>query len=116
MKKKPGVMIYFDMRGMLKLLPDAEKGKLFEAILEYGDTGKVGELTDTLQIVWPLIQNRLDKDSLRYTDVGSKRRYAAYVRWAKEHHELPKDYRDWALSNGYLKDDEYYEVSPVYPY
>ena len=36
MKKKPGVMVYFDLRGMVKLLPDAEKGKLFEAILEYG--------------------------------------------------------------------------------
>jgi len=114
MKKKPGVMVYFDLRRMLKLLPDAEKGKLFEAILDYGETGKVGELTDTLRIVWPLIQDRLDKDSLRYTDVGTKRRYAAYVRWAKEHHEHPMEYRDWAKSNGFYKDEEDYD-SPL-PY
>lgn len=110
MKKKPGVMVYFDLRGMLKLLLDSEKGKLFEAILEYGETGKVGELTDTLRIVWPLIQNRLDKDSLRYTDVGTKRRYAAYVRWAKEHNEKPMDYPDWARSNGFYKDEEDYSI------
>ena len=26
MKKKPGVMVYFELRGMLKLLTDEEKG------------------------------------------------------------------------------------------
>ena len=115
MKKKPGVMVYFDLRGMLKLLPDAEKGKLFEAILEYGETGSVGELTDTLRIVWPLIQNRLDKDSLRYTDVGTKRRYAAYVRWAKEHNERPMEFRDWSISNGFQRDEEDYSTPLLYP-
>ena len=101
MKKKPGVMIYFELRAMLKLLPDEEKGKLFEAILEYGETGCIRELSDTLRIVWPLIQNRLDSDSLRYNLVGLKRRYAAYVRWAKEHFEEPKSYADWISEKGY---------------
>ena len=36
MKKKPGVMIYFELRAMLKLLSDSEKGKLFEAIRSTG--------------------------------------------------------------------------------
>ena len=114
MKKKPGVMVYFDLRKMLKLLPDAEKGKLFEAILDCGETGEVGELTDTLRIVWPLIQNRLDSDSLRYAEVGCKRKYAAYVRWAKEHHELPMDYPIWKREKGYTADEQDYE-SPL-PY
>ena len=109
MKKKPGVMVYFDLRKMLKLLPDAEKGKLFEAILDYGETGCVGELTDTLQIVWPLIQQRLDLDSLRYTEMGRKRRYAAYVRWAKEHNEIPKEYSFWIKEKGYEKEERDYE-------
>ena len=112
MKKKPGVMIYFDIRRMVKLLTDEEKGKLFEAILDYGETGAIGELTDTLRIVWPLIQNRLDSDSLRYSEVGFKRRYAAYVRWAKEHHELPKDYSEWKRDKGYDTEESDYE-SPL---
>ena len=110
MKKKPGVMIYFDLRGMLKLLPDAEKGKLFEAILEYGETGQVGELTPTLKIVWPLIQKRLDVDSLQYDKKVVKKKYAAYTRWATEHKENVMSYSLWLENNGY--DPESY-LSPV---
>ena len=105
MKKKPGVMIYFDMRGMLKLLPDDEKGKLFEAILEYGDTGETGELTQTLRLIWPLIQSRLDKDSFRYDKTVVKRKYAAYTRWAKEHQEEPMLFDDWLIKHGYDLED-----------
>ncbi len=101
MKKKPGVMVYFDLRRMLKLLPDAEKGKLFEAILEYGETGCVGELTDTLRIVWPLIQQRLDTDSLQYDKKVMKKKYAAYTRWANQHGEEVMSYEQWLDSHGY---------------
>ena len=111
MKKKPGVMVYFDLRGMLKLLPDAEKGKLFEAILEYGETGSVGELTDTLRIVWPLIQRRLDSDSLQYDKKVVKRKYASYNRWAKEHNEKILSYEDWLAAEGY--DMEIYSPAQV---
>lgn len=114
MKKKPGVMVYFELRGMLKLLPDAEKGKLFEAILEYGETGKVGELTETLRIAWPLIQRRLDTDSFRYTQVGLKRRYAAYVRWSREHFEEPKSYAEWMSEKGYDISEEGFDAALPY--
>ena len=110
MKKKPGVMVYFDLRGMLKLLPDAEKGKLFEVILEYGETGCVGELTDTLRIVWPLIQRRLDVDSLQYDKKVVKKKYAAYTRWANEHGETVMSYEIWLDAHGY--DPECY-LSPA---
>ena len=110
MKKRPGVMVYFDLRKMLKLLPDTEKGKLFEAILDYGETGEVGELTDTLKIIWPLIQNRLDKDSFEYDKKVVKRKYAAYTRWANEHMEAVMSYEAWLDSNGY--DPEVY-LNPV---
>ena len=101
MKKKPGVMIYFDMRRMVKLLTDEEKGKLFEAILDYGETGAIGELTDTLRIVWPLIQNKLDTDSLQYDRKVVKRKYASYSRWTKQHQEEPFSYEDWLDAQGY---------------
>ena len=114
MKKKPGVMVYFELRGMLKLLPDAEKGKLFEAILEYGETGHVRELSDTLKVAWPLIQMRLDMDNDRYTAVGMKRRYAAYVRWAKEHAERPIAYSDWVEQRGHTVNEENFESPLAY--
>ena len=101
MKKKPGVMVYFDIRRMVKLLTDEEKGKLFEAILDYGETGTAGELTDTLRIVWPLIQNKLDIDSLQYDKKVVKRKYASYTRWTKQHNEEPLSYEEWLDTHGY---------------
>ena len=41
---KPGVMFYFDVRPCIKRLDAAEKGRLFEAILDYGEFGVVPEL------------------------------------------------------------------------
>ena len=114
MKKKPGVMIYFELRGMLKLLPDEEKGKLFDAILEYGETGNVPELSPTLRVAWPLIQMRLDADTDRYAVMGMKRRYAAYVRWAKEHHEEPIAYSVWVEGKGQTVNETNFD--PTLPY
>ncbi len=110
MKKKPGVMIYFDMRRMVKLLTDEETGKLFEAILDYGETGCAGELTDTLRIVWPLIQQRLDIDSFQYDKKVVKKKYAAYTRWANEQKENVMSYAQWLEAKGY--DPEVY-LSPA---
>ena len=111
MKKKPGVMVYFDMRKMVKLLTDSDKGKLFEAILDYGETGQIGELTDTLRIIWPLVQNRLDIDSLQYDKKVVKKKYASYTRWTKEHNEIPLPYEDWLESQGYDTEVYYPTVS-----
>lgn len=111
MKKKPGVMIYFELRAMVKLLPDAEKGKLFEAILDYAETGITPPLTDTLKIAWPLIKYQLDADNSRYEQQAIKRKYAAYVRWAKEHNELPKAFPYWLKEQGLVDDDE--ELTPL---
>ena len=110
MKKKPGVMIYFDMRRMVKLLTDEEKSKLFEAILDYGETGCTGELTDTLRIIWPLIQNRLDTDSFQYDKKVVKKKYAAYTRWANEQKENVMSDAQWLEAKGY--DPEVY-LSPA---
>ena len=101
MRKKPGVMIYFELRGMLKLLSDAEKGQLFEAILEYGETGSTGELSRILQVAWPLIQMRLDMDANRYELVTLKRRYAAEARWAREQGKPQKTFEEWMAENHY---------------
>ena len=40
---RPGIMVYFDMMGPLSKLPDADKGRLFWAMLEYGKFGTVPE-------------------------------------------------------------------------
>lgn len=109
MNRKPGIMIYFDMRRVLPMLTNEEKGILFETILEYGETKCVGQMPDNIRLLWPLVQMRLDNDEMRYHKVCVKRQYAAYVRWAKKHGEEPEDYCSWKLGKGYdlMEEDEY---------
>ena len=105
MKKKPGVMIYFTMRPLLKRLSNENKGLLFDAILEYADTGNVPQLPDALYVVWPLIQANLLYDEIRYRNVVVKRKYAAYVRWARTQDQPVIDFPAWAKEKGYTIDD-----------
>lgn len=105
MKKKPGVMVYFTMRPVLKRLTNENKGILFDAILEYADTGNVPQLPDALYVVWPLIQTNLLYDEIRYRKVVVKRKYAAYVRWTRNHGEPTLDFPVWARENGYDLDE-----------
>ena len=87
MKKncKPGVVVYFDMRPAMKRLTAAQKGVLFEAIMDYADDGVLPEFDDiALQIVWDFIQPRLDDDSEKYNATVNARREAADKRWSKD--------------------------------
>lgn len=81
---KPGVMFYFNVRPCLKRLDIAEKGRLFEAILDYGEFGIIPEMDGALGVAWDFIQNRIDLDSQRYESIVEKRTQAAKTRWAKE--------------------------------
>ena len=105
MKQKPGVMIYFEMLPVLELLKDEEKGALFHAILVYGADGTCPNLSGKLALMWPLIQQRLDRDCVRYRAVVTQRKYAAYTRWAKEHQEEPMLFDDWLMQHGYDVED-----------
>ena len=101
MKQKPGVMIYFEMLPVLELLKDEEKGVLFHAIMVYGADGTCPNLSGKLALMWPLIQQRLDRDWDRYRAVVTKRKYAAYTRWEKQHGREPMSYSMWVDERGY---------------
>lgn len=98
MKKKPGVMIYFDLRYTLDRLSDAMVGKLFRAIMEYGETGCCPQLPDKLLLLWPMIEMRLITDDFRYRENATKSRYAAYCRWSREKEIAPLCYEEWLAS------------------
>lgn len=83
-RKKPGVMLYFEIRPSLKRLSDEEKGRLFEAILDYGENGTVPDFDGGLGIAWDFIQPRIDADSQRYQKVSQARSAAAAARWEQK--------------------------------
>ena len=80
---KPGVMFYFEVRPCLKRLSLEEKGRLFDAILEYGECGTQPCFDGMLGMAWDFIQLSIDRDSERYDHQVSQKRYATYVREAK---------------------------------
>lgn len=84
-KKMPGVMLYFELRPAAALLSFEEKGRLLDAILDYGDTGLKPELeTDMLRMVWAFLAPRLDADRERYNAKCEKARENAAKRWTAE--------------------------------
>lgn len=84
MANQPGVMFYFELRPSLKRLSGEEKGRLFEAILDYGEFGEVPEFEGKLAFVWDFVQPRLDRDAQRYREMSEKKRVAALARWEKQ--------------------------------
>ena len=81
---RPGVMFYFDVRPCLKRLTDEDKGRLFEAILDFGEFGVIPDFDGALGVAWDFIQPRIERDSKRYESIVEKRTQAARARWAKE--------------------------------
>ena len=69
---KPGVMLYFNMRPSRRL-PDRERLQLYDAILDYSQTGAVPELSGASAIIWEYIQPTLEADNARYEATKEKR-------------------------------------------
>ena len=97
MSEKPGIMVYFTTRPLLDRISNEDAGILFRAMLDYGMSRIQPKLPDSLYVAWPLIQTNLEMDDIRYYEVSTKRKYAVYVRWAKERGEEPLTYSEWLL-------------------
>ena len=70
---KPGVMIYFTMRPSRKL-PMEDRLRLYDAMLDYGETGVVPDFGDgPLAVLWDYFQPKLDTDNQRYESIRAKR-------------------------------------------
>lgn len=80
--KKPGVMIYFELRGALQVLSNEDKGRLLDAILAYAEDGTDPDLEPgALAAIWALTKPRLDADAQRYADRCAKAKDAINKRW-----------------------------------
>ena len=95
MSQRPGVMLFFDVRPALKRLTIEERGRLFEAILDYGELGLLPEFEGGLGIVWDFIQPRIDQDAARYADRVLKNKYSVFTREAKKAGIQPVEFEIW---------------------
>lgn len=97
---KPGVMFYFDVRPCIKRLDISEKGRLFEAILDYAEFGTVPDLDGALGVAWDFIQPKLDRDAGRYDRQVEQKQYAVFAREVRKKGGTPVPFDEWkALSD-----------------
>ncbi len=92
---KPGVMFYFDVRPCIKRLDISEKGRLFEAILDYAEFGTVPDLDGALGVAWDFIQPKLDRDAGRYDRQVEQKQYAVFAREVRKKGGTPVPFDEW---------------------
>lgn len=79
---RPGVMLYFDFRPGLKRLPPEQRCVVYEAILDYAESGIIPAFDDPAsEMFWEMVRPRLDADAEAYMQKVEKRRNAANSRW-----------------------------------
>ncbi len=92
---KPGVVFYFDVRPCIKRLDVNEKGRLFEAILDYAEFGTVPDLDGALGVAWDFIQPKLDRDAGRYDRQVEQKQYAVFAREVKKKGGTSIPFDEW---------------------
>ena len=105
---RPGIMLYFDILEPIKVLPDADKGRLLVAMLEYGQSGAVPEFDGMLALAWGFVKPKLDKDSEEYNRTILKRQYATFCRDRKKKGEPDITFDEWLITIG---DQRYQMIS-----
>lgn len=117
---RPGIMVYFDMMGPIAVLSDADKGRLFLAMLEYGKSGKLPIFDGVLALAWEFVKPKIDKDEEEYNLSIMRRQYAAACRERKKKGEPEITFDDWLKTVGGLKhqtssmmtnDDQWYPTT-----
>lgn len=104
------VKAFFDWPEQMSALTDAEKGRLFVAILKYGETGEIPEMQGAERILFPVFKAQIDRESGR-SEAGKK---AVNARWSKEKAEEPVrgNTEDTNVYEPIRTDTEQYEAIP----
>ena len=94
---RPGIMLYFDILEPIRVLPDADKGRLLVAMLEYGQSGKVPQFDGDLglTLAWGFVKPKIDKDEDEYNMSVLRRQYATVCRERKKKGEPEITFDEW---------------------
>ena len=114
---RPGIMVYFDMLGPIKVLPDADKGRLFVAMLEYGQNGTIPQFDGMLALAWEFAKPKLDRDNEEYNRSVLRRQYATACRDRKRKGEPEITFDEWLKMNNHqcssmvINDNQWYPTT-----
>ena len=121
---RPGIMLYFDILGPIRLLPDSDKGRLLVAMLEYGQSGIVPQFDGVLALAWEFVKPKIDKDEEEYNLSVMRRQYATTCRERKRKGEPEITFDEWLKTNGnhdnqkpsmMTKDNQWYPTTSTTP-
>mgnify|MGYP006924287661 CR=1 FL=1 len=107
------VKAFYDWTEQMSALKDEEKGRLFVAILKYGETGEIPEMQGAERILFPVFKAQIDREAGR-SEAGKK---AVNARWSKEKAEEPvrEDTDDTNVYEAIRTDTESYEAYEAIP-
>ena len=84
-KLRPGVMVYFHLFDMLKLLDTRQVGEMMLALMDYAQTGAEPCFSEqVMQVVWISMKNASDLDRAHYEMKRQRAIKGANKRWHEE--------------------------------
>ena len=91
MKKPKGFFTYFHLASVIDKLSDAQAGRLYKALMRYGDSGELTDFSDDLacDMAYTLMRGEIDVNFERYQEICEKRSQAGKrsAELKKERHE-----------------------------
>lgn len=96
-KRRPGVVLYFEMAPAVERMNVEQKAALLDAILKYGELGAEPDFHEDsrLDVTWSFVKQRIDQDGAAYEEKCEKARYSTYVREAEKKGKQPLTYDAW---------------------
>lgn len=78
MTKPAGFFTYFHHSALINHLTDEQAGRLFKALLMYGDEGEIADLGDdqACTLAFIIMKGEIDRNFERYAETCEKRREA----------------------------------------
>lgn len=85
-KEKPGIMVYWEMFDVLERVKPEKLKPLLQAMRNLSQYGELPDFRgdEALELVWPLIEQKIAADDARYEKVRQQRIDAINSRWEKE--------------------------------
>lgn len=93
--KRDSFILYTEINDVVKELSDEQKGKLFQAILDYEESGDVPEMDTLIKCAFLPIKRDLDKNDEKWRETSKKRSEAGkkgmFNRYNKSNKSITKD-------------------------
>jgi len=90
MKKPAGFFTYFHHSALIDHLTDEQAGRLYKALMRYGDEDIESDLSDdqSCMLAFIIFKNDIDRNFERYAEACENKSRAAKLREAKKREEI----------------------------